>query len=168
MKKFIVVLSISLSSLSLTGCNDLLQQITNLITPAETNENTIHQNKLKSDLKVFDSIRPEQNSIFYDLEEKLKKVSHKDTSTAALRSELVNFANNLSIQNERFKVTHIQTPDVAKLRNTIMQLNYETIIIVQTIDNPIAVNNRLNGYLNTQKKLLNEYNKLRTEIEALL
>ena len=168
MKRFIIVMCISLSSLSLTGCNDLLQQITNFITPADNSEDAIQRKKIQSDLKIFDSIRSDQNSAFYDLEETLKKATSKETSTAAIRAELVSFANKLHTQNDRFKVTHIQTPEVAKLRNVVMQLNYETIIIIQTVDNPAAVNNRLRGYLNTQNKLLNEYNKLRTEIEASL
>lgn len=166
MKRFIIVLFISFSSLSLTGCNDLLQQITDFINPSENSENDLVKKKLQSDLKAFDAIRVEQNSAFYDLEDKLKKAAHKETSTANLRGELVSFANKLHTQNDRFKVTHIQTPEVAKLRNVVMQLNYETIIIIQTVDNPIAVNNKLRGYLTMQTKLLNEYNKLRTEIEA--
>lgn len=168
MKRFIFVLIIGLSTLSLSGCTDLFDKINSLINQEEPTADDIYQQKLKNDLKAFDEIRTQQNSIFFELDEKLEKARQKETSTATVRSELLSFSNTLATQNDRFKTLHLHTTEVAKMRNAVMQLNYATIDIIQVIDNPQAVNNKFRGYINKQKQLINDYNKLRTQAESKL
>ena len=168
MKRFIFVLIISLSTLSLTGCNDLLTKLSNLFNSEQPKPHDIHQQNLKKDLKAFDAIRTQQNSVFFELNEKLESAKNKETSTATIRADLISFSDTLASQTESFKGLHLHTTEVAKMRNKVMQLNYSTIQIIQVVDNPTAVNKRMNDYLNVQKKLINDYNKLRTEAELKL
>lgn len=166
MSRYLLILLLSGTLIGVTGCKDALEQLTG--SSQHESADAIYQEKLSTDLKAFDQIRTQQNSVFFELEDKLQKAAHKESSTPELRQELEDLSNTLSSQNDSFKTLHLQTTEVAKLRNIIMQLNYATIQIVQVKENPIAVNNRLKGYLNKQRNLINNYNRLRTEVEMKL
>lgn len=168
MRSFFIALIITCSTLSLAGCKEIFDKMTGLISTEQPSEDEVFKQKLKTDLQVFDRIRTYHNITFLELEAPLRKAANKEQSTATLRSELTNFANSLSGQNNQFKSQHFHTREVAKLRNTAMKLNYATIQIIEVIDNPKTVNARLANYLNRQKQLINEYNKLRTETETKL
>lgn len=156
---------ISFTTLILTGCKEAIDQITS-VGQEEDSKDQIYKDKLKTDLKIFDRIRLQNNQAFFDLNDKLEEATSKQTSTVELRKELQDFSNTLRNQNDQFKTQSLSTPEVAKLRNVIMQLNYDTTQILDIIDNPNTVKNRLTPYLKKQQRSINEYNKLRTEIES--
>ncbi|OUY06782.1 hypothetical protein CAP51_12735 [Acinetobacter populi] len=164
-QKIFLIMIISFSTLVLTGCKETMDQIAS-VGQEQSSKDQLYTDKLKTDLKNFDQIRPQNNQVFFDLNDKLNKATAKQTSTIELRKELQDFADSLRNQNDKFKTQAFSTPEVAKLRNTIMQLNYDTIQILDIIDNPNTVKNRLTPYLKKQERLIHEYNKLRTEIES--
>lgn len=167
MQKFLLIFLICNTTLAFTGCKETLEQI-GVTGQNETSVDPLYVQKLKLDLQNFDRIRTNQNEFFIQLNEKLKKAAHKTTSTVELRKSLQDMATTLRYQNEQFKLRSLNTSEVANLRNKVMQLNYESLKILEVLENPATVENRLNEYLNKQKNLLHEYNKLRTEIEAML
>lgn len=166
MNKIFLIFLISVTTFGITGCKDVLDQITGM----SQNDTPDHayQKLLSADLKIFDQIRTQQNSVYIQLEDKLNQAARTQTSTSELRNELQDLANTLANQNNSFKNSHIQTSEVARLRNTIMQLNYSTMQIIQIVDNPNTVNNRLPSYLSKQRSLINSYNQLRTDVEMKL
>lgn len=167
-RRVISALVISCSALTLTGCKEILEQITGLISSEQPSEDEIFKRKIKSDLNNFDQIRTFQNTTFFELKDALSKAADKKLSTTQIRAELLGFSNALQNQNEQLKQQHFQTPEVAKMRNSIMELHYITITLIAVVDNPNVVKARLSHYLNQQKDLINEYNKLRLEAESLL
>ncbi|MFC3901331.1 hypothetical protein SAMN05421749_11119 [Acinetobacter marinus] len=161
-----LALLLLLASVMLVGCKDTLEQIVGMT--QDQRPDAAYQSKLKTDLKAFDQIRSQQNGVFDELDQQLSFASKKSTSSAQIRQSLQDISGTLSSQNEQFKKLHIHTPEVARLRNAVMQLNYSTMQIVALVDNPNAVNSRLNRYKSMQKNYINRYKHLRTEIESKL
>ncbi len=165
MQKILMIFVLSMTATMLTGCKDVLEQIV-AMDQYETSSDEAYIDALKIDVKNFDRIRTSQNSLFIDLDEKLKQATNKNTSTVELRQELEGIGRDLRYQNDQFKIQHFNTNEVAQLRNKVMKLNYLTVEIIDVLQNPNTVANRLPRYVNQQKKLLNEYNQLRTDIET--
>lgn len=165
MQKYLYIFVFSMISVTLVGCKEVMDNLTAL-SESTPEKDDAYRNKITADLKHFDRIKTTNNSVFFDLEEKLKLASQKNTSSLNLRQELHSMASTLRSQNDQFKVQYFSTSEVAKLRNQLMQLNYATIQLISITDNPNEVAKRLNTYLAQQKNLINAYNKLRTEIES--
>ena len=168
MKKIFLSLAVGISTLTLTGCDDLFEKITQSFGTEQTTVDQSTQKKFEADLEEFDRIHTKIEPLFKELDQKLKLTTQKSTSTAKVRSDLTGISNTLSRLNSEYEVLHFHTPEVAKLRNKVMQLNYETIQLISMIDNPNTMQQRVPRYLAEQKELINAYNKLRTETEAKL
>ena len=164
--KAIMTACIFAIALTQVGCKDTLEQLTGMTQEERPDE--AYQAKLIEDLKAFDQIRTQQNSLFMQLDDQLDLASSKQTTNSKVRQELRDLAGTLDSQNQQFKQLHVHTPEVARLRNAVMQLNYSTMQIVALVDNPNAVNSRLDRYKSMQKNYLNRYNHLRTEVESKL
>lgn len=164
-QKFCLIVLISFSTVLLTGCKETVEQIAS-IGQDDPVKNQTHSDKLKADMNLFDQIHPQSNQVFLQLNQQLNKATAKQTSTVELRKDLQDFANSLRHQNDQFKTESFRTPEVANLRNTIMQLNYDTLAIIDVMDNPSTVKNRLKPYLKQQQRLIHQYNKSRIGIES--
>ena len=166
LKNLFLVLVISFSVFSLSGCKEITDYINDFTAKDQPSPQEIFKQKLKDDLKACNNISRFGMDSFTELEITLRQAADKKQSTAIIRSDLLSFAEDLKVQNEKFKRYHFRTNEGAKLRNKLMQLNYATIQIIQVIDNPMTVQRRLATYLQKQRTLIQEYEQLKAEMQS--
>ena len=150
------------------SAHELITKTTAFFQPEQLSAEEEFKLNLTNDLEAFDRIRSIDNNSFVALQDTLKKAGNKSQSTAAVRSELVAFSNNLKVQNSELQRQHFHTTEVAKIRNTVMELHYTTMTLIALVDSPETVRSRLPNYLSQQKDLIREYDYLRSEAEAFI
>ena len=168
MSKSVISIGLLVTSIALTGCNELdhaIAHIENIIKPQELSPEQVFRKKLKDDLRAFERIATVGEVSFIELEASLRKAAKSTLPTDPIKQELQSFANQLSSQNEAFKLQHFQTNDGAKLRNKMMQLNYATIQLIHVMNNPQAFERRLERYLKRQQQLITEYKHIKNEMK---